>query len=311
MLAVVVTVVVHLGELEQFGRLLRQIRPVWLAAAFTLQAATYFCAAGVWALALAQAGRPLPLAALVPSALAMLFANQAFPSAGISGSLVVVRALRRRGIPSPVVMGALILGLVTSYAALLVAVLVGVASLGTRHEANVPLLLVATAFALAAVGVPAAVLWFHDRLAPRARAALGRLPAVGTVLRALGDAPSELLRSPRLLARAIALQFTEIVLDAATLLLMLLAIQAHASPVAVFGSFALASAVSRVVPVPLGLGTFEGSLVALLRLAGVPIEEGLTATLLLRGLTLWMPMLPGLWCARRELWPAHHVKDAA
>lgn len=26
-----------------------------------------------------------------------------------------------------------------------------------------------------------------------------------------------------------------------------------------------------------------------------------TATLLLRGFTLWLPMLPGLWLAKREL----------
>jgi uncharacterized membrane protein YbhN (UPF0104 family) len=51
--------------------------------------------------------------------------------------------------------------------------------------------------------------------------------------------------------------------------------------------------------VPLGLGIFEASLVAMLRVVGVSIEAALTATLLLRGFTLW---LPGLWCARHELW---------
>lgn len=37
---------------------------------------------------------------------------------------------------------------------------------------------------------------------------------------------------------------------------------------------------------------------------GVPIEAALTVTLLLRGFTLWLPMAPGLWFARRELWAA-------
>jgi hypothetical protein len=40
----------------------------------------------------------------------------------------------------------------------------------------------------------------------------------------------------------------------------------------------------------------------MLRIVGVSIEAALTATLLLRGFTLWLPMLPGLWCARHELW---------
>ncbi|MCE8002886.1 hypothetical protein [Billgrantia ethanolica] len=38
-----------------------------------------------------------------------------------------------------------------------------------------------------------------------------------------------------------------------------------------------------------------------LTLLGVPLEAALTATLLLRGMTLWLPMLPGLWFARRAL----------
>ena len=41
---------------------------------------------------------------------------------------------------------------------------------------------------------------------------------------------------------------------------------------------------------------------AMLGLLGIRIEAGLTATLLFRGFTLWLPtMLPGLWLARREL----------
>jgi uncharacterized membrane protein YbhN (UPF0104 family) len=44
----------------------------------------------------------------------------------------------------------------------------------------------------------------------------------------------------------------------------------------------------------------------MLSLLGVPAAAGLAATLLLRGFTFWLPMLPGLWLARRELsrrWP--------
>jgi hypothetical protein len=39
----------------------------------------------------------------------------------------------------------------------------------------------------------------------------------------------------------------------------------------------------------------------MLRSHGVPIEAALAATLLLRGFTFWLPMLPGLWIARREM----------
>jgi hypothetical protein len=49
------------------------------------------------------------------------------------------------------------------------------------------------------------------------------------------------------------------------------------------------------------LGTFEGAAVTMLHVLGVDVEAALAATLLLRGLTFWLPMIPGLWLARREI----------
>jgi hypothetical protein len=47
-------------------------------------------------------------------------------------------------------------------------------------------------------------------------------------------------------------------------------------------------------PVPLGLGSFEAGSAGMLSLLGVPLPVALAATLLLRGFTLWLPLLPGL-----------------
>jgi hypothetical protein len=55
--------------------------------------------------------------------------------------------------------------------------------------------------------------------------------------------------------------------------------------------------------IPLGLGTFEAACVGMLSLLGVAMETALAATLLLRGLTFWLPMVPGLWLAKREIAP--------
>jgi glycosyltransferase 2 family protein len=65
-------------------------------------------------------------------------------------------------------------------------------------------------------------------------------------------------------------------------------------------SFILASVVATLSPIPLGLGSFEGTCTGLLHLTGGRLEASLAATLILRGLTLWLPMLPGLWLIRRE-----------
>jgi uncharacterized membrane protein YbhN (UPF0104 family) len=52
---------------------------------------------------------------------------------------------------------------------------------------------------------------------------------------------------------------------------------------------------------PGGLGTFEAAAVMILKSAGVPLATAFSATLLFRGLNFWLPMLPGMWFARRAL----------
>lgn len=53
--------------------------------------------------------------------------------------------------------------------------------------------------------------------------------------------------------------------------------------------------------IPGGLGTYEAACLAMLTLFHVPVEAALGATLLQRGFTYWLPMLPGLWLSRREV----------
>lgn len=69
----------------------------------------------------------------------------------------------------------------------------------------------------------------------------------------------------------------------------------------VFSSFITASMVASLSPIPLGLGSFEATCVLMLRSAGASVEEALAATILFRGVTVWLPMLPGISLIRSEL----------
>jgi uncharacterized membrane protein YbhN (UPF0104 family) len=51
----------------------------------------------------------------------------------------------------------------------------------------------------------------------------------------------------------------------------------------------------------MGLGSFEAVSIGMLRTMGVPFEAALSATLLFRGYTLWVPLIPGMFAARRQL----------
>jgi uncharacterized protein (TIRG00374 family) len=122
-------------------------------------------------------------------------------------------------------------------------------------------------------------------------------------LAAIGGAPTYLLRDATLFFQTTLFQASVFLLDAATLWTMLRAIGQNVSFLLAFPSFIVASMVASLGLIPLGLGTFEATCIAVLRALGIPLEAALTATLLLRGLTLWAPMAPGLWLARRELSP--------
>lgn len=300
-LAAVVLVVMRIGELEHFVELARRAAPLWLLAALVLQALTYVAAAAVWHVALNHAGTPRRFLSLLPLGLAKLFADQAVPSGGLSGVLLVVRALMQRKVPRPFVMAILLVGLISYHAAYVVATLAAVAMLGLFHAVGPAIIGLVSAFLVIAVGIPFGALWLRRLRDGRFRALLARVPRLAGLANDIADAPIHLARDARLLATTTALQLTIFALDAATLYVMLRAIGQEPPPAGVFASFMIASVVAMIGPVPLGLGAFEAASVAALHLVGVELEAALTATLLLRGFTFWLPMLPGLWLAQREL----------
>jgi Mg2+-importing ATPase len=128
---------------------------------------------------------------------------------------------------------------------------------------------------------------------------LQRVPVFRQGVRLLRQADPELARRPRLLARAVGWQIAIVILDAGTIWVLLRAVGAQAHPLVVFTSYMFSSLLRTVGIVPGGLGVFEAASVFMLREAGLPIATALAATLLFRGLSFWLPMLPGLVFAQR------------
>jgi uncharacterized membrane protein YbhN (UPF0104 family) len=299
-----VVVVSHVGEGRRLSELLLRafaLHPFWLLGAAALQAGTYVCAAGVWQRALRASAEPRALRDLVPLGLAKLFADQALPSAGLSGTLLVVRALLQRGVPRGTAIAAMVTGLVSFYAAYGLATGVSLAVLFERGELHRAALALAAAFSLLAVGVPFALLWLRGRKEARLPRWLLRLPGAEEVRDAIAEAPADTLWGTRLGVETVGLQLGVFALDAATLAATLHAVGSDVAPGLAFASFVLASVVATLAWVPGGLGTFEGTCVGMLHLHGVSLEAALAAVLLLRGFTFWLPMAPGLWIARREM----------
>ncbi|MDR4498383.1 MAG: flippase-like domain-containing protein [Candidatus Scalindua sp.] len=296
-----VLAVTHFGEIEHFVKLMREAEPVWLVYGVLLQIATYFVIAGAWHQTLRYAGVRYSMLSLVPMGIAKLFSDQALPSGGMSGAAFFVTALSRRGISTQHCMAVMLVNLVAYYIAYFLAAIASVILLWFYHAIHVWIVVVAIVFSLVAVVIPIGALWISHRGKSQIPKLFMRIPGLTNMLDALGNAPDYLLRNPRLITEITLLQLTIFLLDSATLWCMLHAIGQNVSFLAAFPSFIIASMVATISPLPLGLGVFETACVLILGFLNVYNEAALTATLLLRGITMWLPMLPGMWLARREL----------
>jgi len=301
LLAGVIAAVTHVGEIEHFAKLAREAEPKWLLMALLLQFGTYVCTAAIWKQGLHYVNIRHGFFSFVPLALAKLFADQALPSGGASGISFFISALKRRGVPTDLCMAIMLVSLVAYYLAYLIVALASLALLWFYHAIHIWIVLLVGLFCLVAVAIPAGALFLQNLSKKKLPKLFTRLPNVRDLLQGFSQAPKDLLRNRFLVVTSVLLYIAVFLLDAATLWVMLHAIGQNVSFLATFPSFVVSSIVSTLSPIPLGLGVFEASSVGMLKALGIPLEAGLTATLLLRGFTLWLPMLPGLWLARREL----------
>jgi uncharacterized protein (TIRG00374 family) len=288
----------HRSEGKEFARLAAHTNLIWLLLGLLLQMGTYLAEARIWQLIIARAGISRPLRSYMSLGLAKLFMDQVIPSGGVSGTLLIVRALDRRGIPRGTSMAAIVIDLVSYYIAYVAALVIALGVVWIHGGLTLFIILPAAIFAPVAAGIPVILI-----LASRGRALpqwIGRLPIIGSALQAFAEAPPSLAHNKSLIALSISLQATILLLDAGTLWIMLRAVGLSVYPAQVFASFMLSSLARTLGPVPGGLGIFEAASVATLKAIGVPIAAALAATLLYRGFSYWLPMAPGILLARRE-----------
>ena len=300
-LAGVVAFAIWHGEEHRFETILRRAEPLWLLTGVALQVGTYVATAATWHRVLAWTGEPRSLRSLMPLSLAKLFTDQVVPSGGVSGSTLVVSTLRKRGTSAAAATATVLVSFVAYYFAYAVALVITLAILWTLGDLGAAVLALAAVLLVLAIGVTLAIRWLMRRGSRPLPRWVAALPVAGAFLERIGEASPRALSDRRMLAGAVGLQLLVFALDASTLWAMLRAVGWHADPAVVFAAFVIASVAGTIGIVPGGLGTFEGTCVAMLHVVGVPVADALTATLLLRGFTFWLPMLPGLWLTRRAL----------
>jgi uncharacterized protein (TIRG00374 family) len=295
-------VVIHLGDLNRFVKLARQAQPGWLLLALLFQGVTYWCAGMVWnQVVQTKKGHQLPVVALARLAIEKLSIDQLFPTAGLSGSMIVVRAMRRQGLPAAAAMEAIVLDGFTYYISFALTAVLSLFILAFYHHITPVVVQLFGFFTLIISGIPAIIWWAIRHRNWRPPAWLSRFRVVTRGMEDLRHVSPKRVGNPRLLAIATLFHLAIFMLDSATLWTMLQVTGTPASPYTAFAALVIGSMAAAVSFMPGGLGGFEVGCTTTLTLLNIPLEAALTATLLLRGLTLWLPLIPGMILARREL----------
>jgi len=301
LVAVVVFTVTHLSEARHFASLMERAKPKWVIVALAFQLTTYVCAGGIWHAVASAAGYRLRLVELIRLSIEKLSVDQVLPSGGLSGNLVVVAAMRRLGLTASVATEALLIDILAYYLAYAVVTAMTFFVLWIRHRVMPSILALVVGFAVLLAAVPLGTWWLLSHRDWRPGPRIAKLRVVTAVFEALEGVSLERIRRPRLLAVAGTLNLAIFLLDAGTLWSLLRATGTDTHLFTAFAALLIGSLAGTISLLPGGLGSFEAGCTATLGLLGVPIEAALAGTLFLRGLTLWLPMIPGMVLARRDL----------
>lgn len=304
LIAALVVAILHWGDVKKFGSLLASAEPLWLLVAALLQLATYFGLSAQWWLVLRRGATPQPHSELFQLTFAKHFADQVVPTAGVSGNLLLVERLVSLGVSRGNAVAALLLQVIAYYISYALGALAVLIDLWWKDRSSLLLDGAVLLFLVVSTGIPVLTIWLHKRGQERLPRWIARWSKAKSFFDLVGEAPRDLIRDPLLIGSLTLLNAAVFLADAATMQACLLALGVHAPLSAGYVAFMMASIAVILGPIPMGLGSFEAVSIAMLRLFGVPFEAALSATLLFRGFTLWLPLVPGGLLLRKELKPA-------
>ncbi len=291
----------HWGEIAVFAQLLREAEPLWLCLAIALQLSTYASLATGWREILREAGSPQRLSLLMRIAITKLFADQALPGAGLGGNVLLVTQLRALGMSRGAAVAVPLLSTIGFYAAYALFAIAMLVLLWLNNHATPLMAGTVTLFLCVAIAIPGLALWLRKRGSTPLPRSLEQIAPVRSLLESVAQAPAKLLDDRKLLMRVAGCNALIFLADAATLFACLRALGSAVALSTCFIALIMASIIATLGPIPLGFGTFEATSIATLRLLGVPFEAAFTGTMLLRLLTLWLPLIPGMVLMRSAM----------
>lgn len=291
----------HWSDLGKFVELARDSEPGWLILAVAIQLVTYPIQAEVWRAMAREAGKRLSEWTAIKLSLAKLFVDQSLPTGGVTGTLLVAKALEQEKISPEVASATVVVYTISNQAVFVLSLVLGL--IIAAVEGKIPRIVLIGSFVGALVGglITIATLILSRKRSGKFRRFAQRIPPLRSMIKSLASADPGLTRESGLLLQAGGYQMAVLLLDAATLWILLRAVGVKGSATGVYASFVFSNVFHSIGIIPGGLGVFEAASVLSLRLSGVSLAASISATLLYRILSFWLPMLPSWFVARRVL----------
>ncbi|HOR41708.1 MAG TPA: lysylphosphatidylglycerol synthase transmembrane domain-containing protein [Atribacterota bacterium] len=300
LIALIVLVVVHFAEVEQFATLLSRAEPKWLFLAILFQLGTYFCVGFIWNSVIQTAHHRIPLGALIRLSIEKLSVDQLVPMGGISGNLIVIQTMKRFGLPDWLAIEAMLVDILSHYLASALMAFWALAVLWFYHDLTDIIRYLIAIFTVIATIIPVTIIWLLTHKNRQLPSWLLRFRTIASIAETVKSVSPEGVLKPALLGKTTLLCLVIFFLDGATLWTMMRITNVSVGMTTVLVAIVIATIAGAVSFLPGGIGGFEAGSVMTLSLLGVPVEAALTGTLLLRGFTLWLPLIPGILLAKHD-----------
>ncbi|QQR79335.1 MAG: flippase-like domain-containing protein [Deltaproteobacteria bacterium] len=296
----VIGITLHNGEGKKVVEAFRTMDPRWISLAFFFQLCTYICSACVWRWTMHHLDLRLSIRSMMKLGVKKLFVDQVIPTGGVGGTVLITRSLLKQNIPPAKATTGVLANFYSYYAAYTLAVMASLGILWT-HSSMSSLVQKIAFFFLCIVCLILFTAWAVTRPTDNLwKRNLERFSIIKKLLAVLNTASPKQAVHPKILIPNIFFQMGVFIFDTATLTIILHALGYDAFLPMLFASFMMSYVVETLGPIPGGLGIFESSSVAMLTLAHIPISTALVATLILRGFTFWLPMIPGVILMRKD-----------
>lgn len=213
---------------------------------------------------------------------------------------MLIHSLAKRNVHTAQALAVILVATISFYVSFFVAIL-SAGTVGWAHESLGPEFgRTAAAFLLVSVTLVALLSGMHFGRR-RIPAWLNKIFLTRSQSPAETEIPIASAIHPRVMAGATTLQLCIFGLDVLTLWLAFRAIGLSPEIWLVFVAYAAGKGAAVVAPIPLGLGVYEAGSTAFLVAQSVPFEAALIAAMISRGLSIWLPLIPGAWFVHQEL----------